>query len=305
MDLKHPPAVTAIVLNWNKATDTLACLRSLDEQTYPNCEALVVDNGSQDGSVARVRRRFPQVTVLELAENLGYAGGNNRGIEYALRQGCEYVWLLNDDTTVAPDALQALMAEAQASPGVGFFGPMVYMLDDPHRILSAGGVFADRWQPQHRGIGQLDQGQLAGTSEVDYLSGCALLVSRKAIEALGMLDEDFFAYYEDVDWCYRAKQAGFGVLFVPKARVWHPDTTRRDVNSPLVTYYMSRNHLLFAQKHRLGTLVMLSEAITYLLRVINWSIRPKWRHKRAQRDALLCALLDLGLKRFGRSDRLA
>ncbi len=295
------PSVFAVVLNWNNAPDTINCVTSLRQLKYPDCQVLVVDNGSQDNSVTQIRQRFPEVPILELQENLGYAGGNNRGIEHALNQGCDYVWLLNDDVTVASGALSALMAVALDEPRAGFLGPKVYMREDPQRILSAGGKFSNDWHPEHRGMGELDEGQLDRIADVDFLSGCALLVRRRLVEEVGGLDNDFFAYCEDVEWCYRAKTAGFKLLYVPEATVWHPDTRLRDANSPLVTYYISRNHLLFLAKHRLGTGTVFRSLAVNLLRIMNWSIRPKWRHKRHQRDVLLWAMLDFSRGRIGRA----
>lgn len=295
------PDVAIIVLNWNKAADTIECLQSLEQLGYTAYRVIVVDNGSTDGSVTTITAAYPDVTILEAEKNLGYAGGNNLGIEYALEDGCDYVWLLNDDVTVAPDSLSALMSAALAEPLAGFLGPKVYMREDLQRILSAGVLLCDGWRPRHRGIGELDEGQFDTVVEVDCLSGCALLASRRIIETAGLLDKDFFAYHEEIDWCYRGQQAGFKALFVPQARVWHPDTRSRDVDSPLVTYYMSRNYLLFLAKYHLGTGTILRSLATYLLRVVNWSLRPKWQHKRYQRDALLRAVLDFGRGRFGRA----
>jgi GT2 family glycosyltransferase len=295
------PEVTTIILNWNNVSDTLACLGSIATMDYPKHRVIVVDNGSTDDSVAIIAANYPEVTILETGENLGYTGGNNRGIEYALKDGCDYVWLLNDDVTVAPDSLSALISVAVAEPKAGLLGPKVYMREDPQRVLSAGGEFCDNWHPRHRGIGELDQGQFDRMVEVDYLSGCALLVSRRLIERAGGLDNDFFAYHEDIEWCYRGRQAGFQVLFVPQARVWHPDTLRRDADSALVTYYISRNQLLFMAKHHLGVGALARCLATYALRVVNWSVRSKWRHKRRQRDVLVWAMLDFSRRRFGKA----
>jgi GT2 family glycosyltransferase len=264
----NPPRLVAVVLNWNNAPDTLRCL---------------------------------DLALLENRENLGYAGGNNVGIQYALDRGADYVLLLNDDAVVAPDALSALLDAAQDHPGVGFLGPKVLSLEEPRQLLSAGGILDREWRSSHRGADELDEGQFDELAEVDWLSGCALLVSREAIRRVGMLDPAFFAYHEDVDWCYRGRQAGLGVLLVPGAKVWHPDTRVQQLDSPLVTYYMARNSLLFLSKHRLGTDLLLRRLGRYLYRLVSWSIRSGWRHKRQQRDALLRAVLDFGRRRFGRS----
>jgi GT2 family glycosyltransferase len=300
----NPPRLVAVVLNWNNAPDTLRCLAALEASDADGFEVVVVDNASTDGSVAVLRARYPDLALLENRENLGYAGGNNVGIQYALDRGADYVLLLNDDAVVAPDALSALLDAAQDHPGVGFLGPKVLSLEEPRQLLSAGGILDREWRSSHRGADELDEGQFDELAEVDWLSGCALLVSREAIRRVGMLDPAFFAYHEDVDWCYRGRQAGLGVLLVPGAKVWHPDTRVQQLDSPLVTYYMARNSLLFLSKHRLGTDLLLRRLGRYLYRLVSWSIRPGWRHKRQQRDALLRAVLDFGRRRFGRAERL-
>jgi GT2 family glycosyltransferase len=296
------PKVAVIVLNWNNAADTLRCLHSLSQLDYEAHHVIVVDNGSSDGSVATIEASYPGVTILQSQENLGYAGGNNLGTNYALRRGFDYFWLLNDDVIAAPDSLSALMVQATAEPKAGFLGPKVYTLEEPKTILSAGGEFGPGWQALQRGMGELERGQFDQTVETDFLSGCALLVSRKLIETVGGLDEDFFAYYEEIEWCHRGRNAGFRVLFVPDSKIWHPDTRLRDSDSTLVMYYISRNRLLFLAKHRLGAGAIIRCLATYLLWVVNWWLNPKWRHKRSQRDALIRSMMDFTLGRFGRAE---
>lgn len=298
---KLAPAVLIVVLNWNNATDTLSCLLSLSQLQYESHRVIVVDNGSTDDSVARIRADRPDVMVVEAGENLGYAGGNNLGIRRSLEMGADYVWLLNDDVVVDPDALNCLMRVAAERPNAGFLGPVVRMSEQPGHILSAGGSFDVHMVPEQRGVGERDGGQYREETEVDFLSGCALLVSRTAVERIGMLDERFFTYGEDVEWCYRGKLAGFGVVLVPQAIVWHPDTRRRDESSARVMYYITRNRLLFLRKHRLGMGIMLKELWRCVVWLVNWSVNPKWRGIRPKRDAVWLALRDFVLGRAGKS----
>jgi len=293
--------VIVIILNWNNAGDTLQCLASLESLTYPNYGLLIVDNGSTDDSVQRIRAVYSTVTLLETGENLGYAGGNNVGIRYALEQGADYVLLLNDDVVLAEDAISALLKVAVQHPEAGFLGPNVYIMEQPEHLLSSGGVFAADWCPFHRGMGERHEFHDGDGVEVDFLSGCALLVARTAMEKIGLLDEDFFTYGEDVEWCFRGKRAGFKVLLVPQAKVWHPDTRLRDENSARVMYYITRNHLLFLRKHRLGKIALGRAWMRNWILLINWSINPKWRHIRPKRDALWLAMRDFVLGRFGKS----
>jgi GT2 family glycosyltransferase len=299
------PRLAVIVLHWNSLADTLSCIDALAASCYPSFEIVIVDNGSTDGSPAALRERYPNLVILQNEENLGYTGGNNVGISYALGLGVDYVLLLNDDAAVAPDTLLKLMEAALEHPEAGFLGPKILSTQEPCRILSAGGELNREWRSIHRGSGQQDHGQFDQLFTADWLSGCALLVSKEVISRVGLLDERFFAYHEDVEWCYRGRRAGFQVLFVPGARVWHPDSSEYYSDSPLVTYYMARNDLLFLAHHRLGARVLGRRLWQYLLNVMAWTVRPRWWYKRRQRTALLHALLDFGLGRFGRAKEFA
>lgn len=246
----HVPHVAVIVLTWNGQPHTMACLRSLATMGVTPTQVIVVDNGSTDGTPMAVRLQFPGVTVLENEENLGFAAANNRGIHHALARGADYIWLLNNDTVVAPDCLSALLAVAESDPKIGMVGPKIYYYDRPHRLQSAGGQIS--WHPfgTHLiGEGEADHGQYDQIREVDFVSGCALMAKRQAIEVTGLLDPDFFAYYEDPDWSVRMRRAGFRVVYVPQARVWHKGCMSSGSNSALRDYYNHRNQLLFVRKH--------------------------------------------------------
>jgi GT2 family glycosyltransferase len=288
--------VAAVILNWRDPVATRACLASVRALAGPPARIVVVDNS---GAWEAVGDAGGDVTVLRPGRNLGYAGGNNLGMGWAFAHGCQWALLLNDDVTLAADALQRLLEAAATHPDAGILGPLVLMQEEPGRILSAGGCFGPGLAAAQRGVGELDHGQFACVETVDFVSGCALLASRRVAESAGWLDERYFAYHEEVEWCRRAGRAGWRVLFVPGARVWHPDTRARDANSPLVTYYVARNALLFAQEQRLGWTVVARQALGYTRTVTSWSLRPKWRHKRAQRDALVRALADFARGRSG------
>jgi GT2 family glycosyltransferase len=236
---------------------------------------------------------------MRLPENLGYAGGNNLGLQRALKDGADLIWIINDDTTVAPDALGTMVHHAGKRPDAGVLGPKILIKEDPDRILSAGGEIDGRGVANHRGIGEVDKGQFDEVREVDFLSGSALLVRRSALESVGLLDEQFFVYQEDVDWCLSAKQAGFQVLYVPAAKVYHPDTRERDNSSASVTYYVARNRLILARKHKWGARALLAIMVDSFRTLLSWSIRPRWKHKRSQRNALALGLLDFARGRTG------
>jgi hypothetical protein len=214
--------VYIIVLSWNGKADTLECLQSLDAVDYPNYKVLVVDNASTDGSVAALHRSFPHVEIVVNKSNLRYAGGNNVGIQHALGRNAEYVLLLNNDTVVAPDFLTLLVNAAGIDTKAGMIGPKIYYYADKQRLWYAGGKI-EWWKGwiSHLGVREIDRGQYDTAGETEFISGCCILIKREVIERIGMLDEAYFLYGEDADWCIRASRSGFKLLFVPAARVWH------------------------------------------------------------------------------------
>ncbi len=289
------PHVTIIVLNWNGLNDTLDCLESLGQLDYQGYRVLVVDNGSVDGSVPVIRERFPEVTIIENGENLGYAGGNNVGLRYAMAQGADYALLLNNDTVVDPAFLRILVDVVEAEPAVGIAGPTIYYHKRPDVIWSAGGAIDwRRGSTRMVGLDVQDVGQFGkNPREVDFVTGCALLVRVKAIEEAGELDERFFMYYEETEWCVRITRAGYRIIHVPQAKIWHKISPYAQADSSLIHYYMTRNRLLFLKAIGAGWwiwgYVLFAE---YLRTLSSWTLRSKWRGKKPQRKAMLRAIGD-------------
>ena len=296
------PRVAIIVLNWNGLTDTLECLESLASLDYPAYEVVVVDNGSTDGSPDAIRERFTDVTVVENGENLGFTGGNNVGLRRALEQGADYALLLNNDTEVAPDFVRLLVRAAEADAGIGVAGPTIYYYDQPETVWSAGGgIDWRRGKTWMVGLGTRDVGQ-SGESlrEVDFVSGCALLVKRAVLDSVGLLDDRFFAYYEETEWCVRALRAGFRIVHVPGAKVWHKINPGGRTNSPMVHYYLTRNRLLFLKVSGAGWRAWLYTFLAeYLRTLLSWTLRPKWRDKGTHRRVMLRAIADALRGRWG------
>ncbi len=182
----------------------------------------MVDNASSDGTVESVRSKFPSVKVITNQANLRFAGGNNVGIDYAMQNGADYVVLLNNDTTVDPAFLSELVQTAESDSRIGMAGPKIYYYNEPERIWFAGGK-VEYWKGwvSHIGIREPDNGQYDTPRDVDYLTGCCMLVKREVIERIGKLDESFFIYGEDADWSLRAARAGYRLRFVPSSVIWH------------------------------------------------------------------------------------
>jgi GT2 family glycosyltransferase len=302
------PHVAVIIVNWNRREDTLACLESLGRLDYPSLEIILVDNASTDGSAGAVRQAFPGVTVLEAPQNLGFVAGNNLGLAHARRNpsGAQVAcaWLLNNDTVVAPDSLRLLVEAVESYPGAGAAGPTIYYYDRPAVIWSAGGAIDwKHGRTRSLGLETEDRGQAGDQPQpVDFVTGCALLAKMEVFERVGMLDPRFYAYYEETEWCVRAARAGYQILHVPRARIWHKiSIDARDASSQ-VLYYMMRNRLLFLKLAGSGARAWLGAAWDYGYRLARWTLLPRWRHKADQRGIVIRAILDFGRGRFGKVD---
>jgi hypothetical protein len=293
------PKVVAVILNTDRKADTLECLASLGSSTYPNLEVVVLDNRSSDGSVDAVRRQHPWAQVVELTENRGYAGNNNVGVARALSMGAAWVFVLNEDTVLAPDCIERLVAAAGDDDSVGVVGPMVYHHDEPRVIQSAGGGLSARWEGFHHGQNQSDDGQYAEVRDVDWITGCGILVRRAVIERIGGIDERFFIYWEETEWCVRARKAGWRVVHVPTARMWHKGVQRVYRPKPSVTYYSTRNRLLLLHTHGAPMRAWITAWLQLARTLASWTIRPKWRAQAPHRHAMWRGVVDFLRRRWG------
>jgi GT2 family glycosyltransferase len=243
------PSVLVVVVNWNLKNDTIACLESVDKTGYP-CHIVVVDNGSQDNSVEHIAHRFPRAKVLALPQNVGFAAACNLAIEEGLNEHTQYVLLLNNDTIVHKDFFAELMRVAETRVQAGILGPKVYSTAEPDRVWHAG-ARRRRWVLAAVDLGRnrRDEGQFEQVQEVDYVFGCSMLVRRQVFEQIGMLDPNFFLYLEDMDLCLRAQAAGYRLVFVPQAKIWHRGAASTARNPALRKYYLVRSTLYFLRKH--------------------------------------------------------
>jgi hypothetical protein len=289
------------VLAYNGVDLTLNCLTSLRRSDYANTEVIVVDNASTDNTVAEVRLAFPEAHLIEAGDNLGYAAGNNLGLQAALARGAQRVFLVNNDTTLEHDCISRLVEAIERCPGVGAIGPLVYTWDEGHIISSAGGMIdwahADAYNV---GAGEQDRGQFPAR-QVDYINGCGLMVTRAAVEAAGLLDARYFMYWEETDWCRRIARAGYEIWFEPGARMRHKAPIHHQDLGPTTLYYVARNRLLFFGRHAPARLKLLSlaHALSGLLQGIG-------RHRAAGRhdyvSAIKWAIWHAVCQRWGRAD---
>jgi phosphatidylinositol alpha-1,6-mannosyltransferase len=306
--------VTIIVLNWNKGKDLIECLESIYRSSYRDFDVIVVDNASEDGSADMVeswasapdrvdpipcRRlalssteeiertdvgrhaeggRMPALTVISSPRNLGFAGGHNLGIALALKSSSESMMLLNSDIMVDQGFLEPLISELGAE-GIGAVGPVVLYHSDRTRVWQAGGdIFPARGWTRRRFAGcRLDD--LGSTpAATEYLPGGAVMLKRQALEAVGLLDEQYFLYFEDTDWFVRAAGQGWRFTVVPQSRVWHKETLLGAMAKAIsASYYFSRNRLILVRKNYPARL---PSALCWTLRygILNHLLKRRWRH---------------------------
>ena len=295
------PSVTIIVLNENSRQDTLDCLRSLKHLTYPHTHVIVVDNGSTDGSVDAIQTQFPRITLIATGENLGFTGGNNLGIQHAIEAGADYIMLLSNDAIIAPDMIEVMVAAMKADPSIGVTGPTIYDYDQPDNIWSAGGsINWKRGTTEMIGQGEEDKCQFGcANHQVDFVAGCALMARRETWEKAGLLDDQFFMYYEETEWCVRARRAGFKIAQVPLAMMWRKIPTETSATSPRTFYYMTRNRLLFLRHTRASVTTWLYTLTEYGHTLASWTLRPKWQDRRHLRRVMLRAIKDFSFGNFG------
>jgi len=266
--------VVVLLLNWNNSRDTNECLESLRGVEYDDWNVIVLDNASTDGSVERIRGRFPEVEIMKLGENLGFAGGNNAGIRAALERGAEYVWLLNNDTTVAPETLRAMVEKAEADPKVGAVGSAIYSAAEPERLQAWGGGYVNFLLGRSR-----HYLRPVPDERIGFLTAASLLLRRSALESLGLHDDRFFMYWEDADYCFRLRSAGWRLAVAGNSKVWHKEQGSVGKQSALLDTYFNRSAARFFEKNSRVPFIPTWVGVT--LRVAKRAIRGDFKKVRA------------------------
>jgi GT2 family glycosyltransferase len=246
------PPVAVIILTWNRVDDVVTCLESFSSLEYPNYEVIVIDNASEDDTVTTVRERFPWAKLIVNERNLGYVGGNNVGIRYALDNGFHHVFILNSDTKVTPDVLSELVRVMQSDPRIAIAGAKNLLMEDPTYTWGKYGILT--WGPmlvRTHGHFEPDSPE-PSTVDVDWVIGNGCLMRREALEEVGLFDPAFFQVNEDVDWSMRARKLGHRVVYVDTAAILHKGASSADITKPRAFsygYFLGRNALMFARKH--------------------------------------------------------
>jgi len=244
------PKVIILILNWNGEKNTIECLNSIKKIIYPNYDVIVIDNASIDDSIKKIKAKFPDITIIKNKINLGFSGGFNVGIKKALNNKADYVVCLNNDVIVDKYFLIEFVKIGELRSDIGGLYPMEYCYYQPNKINAAGGRKTNFILDFPIGHGEQDKGQYNKIRQVERICGAAIIVKRKVLLNVGLLDTDFFYGFEDTDISIRINKAGYKIIFVPKSKIWHK---RRGATggrmSPINSYFYTRNYILLARKH--------------------------------------------------------
>lgn len=259
-----------MVLNWNGWQDTLECLNSLEKQDYPNLQVIVVDNGSTDDSVERIRSAFPQVTLIETGKNLGYAGGCNVGLREGLKGGAEFLWLLNNDTICPPDTLSKLVRRGLESPEAGMVGTVLFYAHNPSEVQAWGG---GRINPHLAISSHFYSPATFGYNT--YLTFASVLARRAMLEEVGPLYEGGFMYYEDSDLCLRMQRTRWKIVIAGDTAVLHKEGASSGNKE---TFFMSKTLTLSGLRfiRRNSPIAFLGIPAFFLLRFGNRIVKREW-----------------------------
>lgn len=280
--------IALIIVNYNGREDTIECLESLKKMdTKKNylMKIFLIDNGSSDDSVAVIKKRFSKIRIIEAGENLGFVGGNNLGLKAALAWSADFTLLLNNDVKISPKLLINLLKPFSKAK-VGIVSPKIYFFprceyykekyqkDDLGKVIWYAGGRID-WQNMygvHLGVDKVDKGEFEEEKEIDFATGCCLMVKSEVWKQVGLFDEKFFLYGEDLDFCQRVKKYGYKIIYYPKAFLWHKSSGSSGSGSSLHDYYLTRNRMLLGFKYApLRTkLALIKESLRLLFKGREW-----------------------------------
>ena len=248
MSSTYLPKVFIIIVNWNGKQDTLICLSSLQSLDYSNYHVIIVDNGSKDDSISAIKLQFPNHLLLENLTNIGFTGGNNIGIQYALDHKADFVLLLNNDTKVSSDLLKRFMLGFQQFPKAGVLGAKICLMQNEEKLDHFGGK-----KKKKKGV--FDLIGLHASDEnwdtafcIDYVCGAAMMIKKEVFEKRGPLESRFFLIWEESDFCMRAKRKGFQIISYPSAKIWHK-VSASFKGKTHSTYFWWRNRLLWIERN--------------------------------------------------------
>ena len=297
------PKVAIIIINWNTYQLTYNCLKSLELCTYNNKTIFFVDNGSNDGSGDKIALEFPEINCINNQKNEGFTGANNKALKVILKQNFDYVLLLNNDTEVKPDFLSLMQASMDSDNNLAATQPLILDFPNKNTIWNAGGSFNTFFGlSKTRCKGMTYKPNLKIETLTEWISGCCILVKIAVIKEVGLLDNRFFAYFEDVDWSIRMTNLGYKLGVVPKSIIYHHssgstkrnNTTNEGNLSPYAHYLNVRNHIYLIKKHNF-LFNSLGSWIYQIIKITSYSTYFILRGRFSKFKIVWCGLLD-GIK---------
>ena len=295
-----PKKLAIIIVNWNSYALTHDTLASVYQTTYKDFDIVLVDNASTDDSVLQLKQHHPEIILLQNEQNTGFTGGNNKGMQYALDHGYEYVLLLNNDVAVEKDFLEPLLQALEENENLGAVQPLIYFHHDRELVWNSGTRF-NPWTGetktksyQYKDYGQKLKSRASTSSyqKIDWITGCAFMVKTKALQKVGLLYEPFFIYYEDVDLSFRIQEAGYALGYVPSSVIYHiagmshksSTKTSEGYISPKVHYLNARNHIWLLKKYTkllYAPTVIIYQSVYYLGVTAYFIVRGRWQKLKA------------------------
>lgn len=271
--------ISIITVNYNQPAVTEALLESIEAKcNYPDLEIIVVDNGSRDNPVPKWETVYHDILFIRSEENLGFAGGNNLGIRRATG---DHYFLVNNDTEFTENLVEELLSKIESNPVIGMISPKIHYFDQPGMLQYAGYTFMNYFTARNACIGQfeMDNGQYDHVSgKTGYAHGAAMMVSREVVNKAGLMAENYFLYYEELDWCDRIKRAGYEIHVDMQALILHKESVSVGKNTPLKEYFMNRNRILFVRKNA-GIAVFLVFCLYFSLAVVPRNLLKYLREK--------------------------
>lgn len=271
----NEPLVYIVILNYNGYRDTIECVKSIEDITYKNYKIVIVDNASTDDSEKMLNKSFSKHHIIQTGKNLGFAGGNNIGIKYAIQNNAEYILLLNNDTIVDKDFLGYLVKGFSLHENVGMVGAKIYYYDMPNKVWYAGGKFNRLRAKGEHCVIDID----TNYKEVEFITGCLQLISVNALKKVGLMEEKYFLYYEDVDYCFRFMDNGYKLIYSKESKIYHKCGGSANYKSPLSIFYSNRNRYIFINTYLNGLSKILAKTNYFIELLVKFIIyRGENRH---------------------------
>ncbi|SFU46642.1 hypothetical protein SAMN05216480_104139 [Pustulibacterium marinum] len=283
------PLVSIITINYNESAVTLDLLASLRNISYSNVEIIVVDNASPNDNPKVLKEQYPEITLIESTENLGFAGGNNLGIKAA--KG-DYYLFINNDTIVPENFIEPLVETLLNDASIGMVSPKIKFHWDDSLIQYAGYTPMSHWTIRNHSIGyhSKDDGTFDTPGETESIHGAAMMVPKSVVEKVGMMTEIYFLYYEEHDWAAMIKKAGYKIYYQPKAFILHKESVSTGKFSPLKTYYIARNRLVYARRNFKPVHLFVSLLFQFFISIpkntLKYILRREYQHLKAFWNAI-------------------